>query len=126
MYLAMSIIWHLLLERPAILVSLYLTEGCNFLELFFISLGNFNSKSYIFNYVQAALDQLKLMGPVILSGVLRSLDGSSSLEAGFALWSLSFCYIITFVSRKDGTSTWTASSSQKKAELPPAKRLGVI
>ncbi|KAJ3684358.1 hypothetical protein LUZ61_013522 [Rhynchospora tenuis] len=31
-------------------------------------------------FKHAALDQLKLMGPIILSGVLRSLDGSSSLE----------------------------------------------
>ncbi|KAF3327246.1 proteasome-associated protein ECM29 isoform X1 [Carex littledalei] len=35
-------------------------------------------------FKHAALDQLKLMGPVILSGVLRSLDGSSGLEADTA------------------------------------------
>jgi hypothetical protein len=28
------------------------------------------------------MDQLKLIGPVILSGILRSLDGSSTTEAG--------------------------------------------
>ncbi|XP_020113729.1 proteasome-associated protein ECM29 homolog isoform X2 [Ananas comosus] len=32
-------------------------------------------------FKHAAPDQLKLMGPVILSGILRSLDGSSSTEA---------------------------------------------
>ncbi|KAJ3681025.1 hypothetical protein LUZ60_015514 [Juncus effusus] len=32
-------------------------------------------------FKHAALDQLKLMGPVILSGVLRSIDGSSNSES---------------------------------------------
>jgi proteasome component ECM29 len=36
-------------------------------------------------FKHAANDQLKLIGPVILSGILRSLDGSSTTEAGFAL-----------------------------------------
>ncbi|XP_073008804.1 uncharacterized protein [Typha latifolia] len=33
-------------------------------------------------FKHAVIDQLKLMGPVILSGILRSLDGSSATEAG--------------------------------------------
>lgn len=75
------------------------------LLIFFFSLAILSSKFYVFNYIQAALDQLKLMGPVILSGVLRSLDGSSGLEAGCALWLIFLCYILTFVSRKDAISS---------------------
>lgn len=32
--------------------------------------------------MQAKIDQLKLMGPVILSGIMKSLDSYSSSEAG--------------------------------------------
>jgi len=32
--------------------------------------------------VQAKIDQLKLMGPVVLSGIMKSLDNYPSSEAG--------------------------------------------
>jgi hypothetical protein len=37
------------------------------------------------------MDQLKLIGPVILSGILRSLDGSSTTEAGL------LCFLSTLL-----------------------------
>lgn len=62
-------------------------------------LNHICSSHIMSSFMQAAPDQLKLMGPVILSGILRSLDGSSSTEAGicsiflYILISLSFLLI---------------------------------
>lgn len=35
--------------------------------------------------MQATMDQLKLMGPVILTGIYKSLDGYSASESGCLL-----------------------------------------
>lgn len=42
--------------------------------------------------MQAKIDQLKLMGPVILSGIMKSLDNYSSSAAGL-LKNLKFFYL---------------------------------
>jgi hypothetical protein len=41
--------------------------------------------------MQAKIDQLKLMGPVILSGIMKSLDNYSSSETGLLCELKLFC-----------------------------------
>jgi proteasome component ECM29 len=43
--------------------------------------------------MQAKIDQLKLMGPVILSGIMKSLDSYSSSEAGLLKELILFFYL---------------------------------
>lgn len=56
------------------------------LKKFPIEIGHFHRKYSIFlivYYIQANLDQLKLMGPVILNGILKLLDGYSNSDSGW-------------------------------------------
>lgn len=50
---------------------------------------------FLFPYMQAQINQLKLMGPVILNGILKLLDNFSNSESGIVQISLFDVFHIT-------------------------------